>query len=86
MVPRSVKIEAIKYHYLSLRAQEDIDLLKEEMNNVIQHYIQDKTLLLQCVEETSDIGSICLLKNELRGVTSTTLSGLISHEKVPLHL
>lgn len=68
MVPRSVKIEAIKYHYLSLRAQEDIDLLKEEMNNVIQHYVQDKTLLLQCVEETSDIGHICLLKNELKRI------------------
>ena len=61
-VPRSIRI---KYHFLSTWVQEELDLLKEEMTNVIQHYINDRQVLLQCAEETTDVGAICLLKKEL---------------------
>ena len=65
MVPRSVRLEAIKYHFLSIHAQEEISLLKNEMKNVVDYYVNGRLALLQCIDETDNAGSICLLKREL---------------------
>lgn len=65
IVPRSIRLEAVKHHFLSIRAQEEIALLESEMRNVVYYYVNDRLALLQCLDETDDAGSVCLLKREL---------------------
>ena len=72
-IPSVIKSQAIRLYNNMLRAEEEINRLKEEMSNCMQYFINiynhltSKIISLkQNHEDVSDIGRICLLKQSLR--------------------
>lgn len=71
-VPRSVRINAINALARKNRAIEEIDLIKTEMNNVVQFFLQQHALLADAILQRQTLssnfnrGALCLLKIKQR--------------------
>ena len=72
-IPSTIKSQATRLYNNMLRAEEEITRLKEEMSNCMQHFISIYDYLTRAIvslnqnlEEVSNIGRICLLKQSLR--------------------
>ena len=52
-VPRKVRLHAIKYHHLALRADEEVDLINSEMLSMFRFFLKDWTQLSTAAEDYS---------------------------------
>lgn len=52
-IPKSIKLAAITNHHLILRADEEIDMLKQEMTNTLQFYKHELEALNIFLEESN---------------------------------
>lgn len=69
LVPKQVKLDAIKHQHLLSRCDEEILLLKEEIKSTVLFYLQDWQQLVASIEEMETkpctqyiSGALCLLQ------------------------
>lgn len=80
-VPVSIRRKAIDLYHLRNRCQEEISLLQSEMENTLEHFIQQHQLLLSTLDDGSDNGSF-----EGRGRDIFIRGKILSLESYIVHL
>lgn len=80
-VPVSIRRKAIDLYHLRNRCQEEISLLQSEMENTLEHFIQQHQLLLSTLDDGSDNGSF-----EGRGRDIFVRGKILSLESYIVHL